>query len=109
VPLRRPPDDNDNPDGIVPVCTAKDTEFVAVNWREYADPAATSAKAPAEVVQTGRGTVVCVNVLSAKMTIDVVLSKRTVKLYDAAAVGVPLSTPEVDKDVPAARVPDSNE
>ncbi len=43
------------------------------------------------------------------MVAEVVLNTRTVKLYVSVAVGVPLSTPEVDKEVPAGRVPDSNE
>jgi hypothetical protein len=66
VPLRSPAPERDRPVGRDPDDTAKVRALVAESWTDVmAPPWGASAYAPPAVIQTGSGTVVCVNVLSA--------------------------------------------
>lgn len=105
VPLSSPPDVILSPTGRVdPEATAKLVAFEAANCTEYAVPAMT-VESVVPVVHTGRSTTVCVKMRSAKTTLDVVDSARTVKVKDPADVGVPANTPAVLSVTPTGKEP----
>jgi hypothetical protein len=109
VPLSKPEPDRVRPAGRVdPDFTANAVVFDATSCTEYATPTATSAR-PAAVVHVGDELVVTVNARSAKIVEDVALRARTVKLYVANALGVPLRTPPALRAVPAGSAPATTE
>jgi hypothetical protein len=62
-----------------------------------------------DVFHDGSGTVVMLNVLSTNTDVEVVDRALTVKENDPLVLGVPDSTPAVERAIPAGRAPDANE